>query len=72
MADSFEQIAGFAGLVWLALLPILVSFRFYRNLRKGTEQPRREALRWTTHVASVVLTLVASNSCVHLYGSSLG
>ena len=59
MVTPFEQIAGLASLAWLTLLPILLSIRFYRNLRKGIEQPRREALPWTTHTASVVLTLVA-------------
>ena len=59
MNIPFEQIAGLAGLVWLFLLPILLLFRLYRNFRKGKEQPRREALRWTIHTASVVMTLVA-------------
>jgi len=59
MTSPLEQIAGLAGLVWLSLLPILLLCRLYRNCRKGKKQPRREALRWTIHTASVVMTLVA-------------
>ena len=59
MEIPFEQIAGLAGLVWLSLLPFLLLLRFYRNIRTGKEQPRREALRWTIDTVSVVMTLVA-------------
>ena len=59
MVIPFEQIAGLAGLVWLSLQPVLLTFRLYRNFRKGDDQPRREAIRWMTHTASVVMTLVA-------------